>query len=66
MPIYEYACAPCGKRFEEIVVRSSAEADVKCPACGSPAVSRQLSRPAATRLAGGGGSAPPPPCGPVG
>jgi putative FmdB family regulatory protein len=67
MPIYEYACASCAKSFEELVIRRSDEAGVKCPACGSPAVSRQMSRPAAARTGGGGpGSAPPPPCGPVG
>lgn len=68
MPIYEYACTPCGKSFEELLVRKSDEAEVKCPACGSAAVVRQLSRPAATRHgAGEGGSySPAPRCGPVG
>ncbi len=67
MPIYEYACAPCGKSFEELVIRKSDEAEVKCPACGSADVARQMSRPAATRGGSGGGepySAPS--CGPVG
>ncbi len=71
MPIYEYACAPCGKVFEELVIRKSDEADVKCPSCGSADVSRQMSRPAAARVGGGGdrgggGYSPAPSCGPVG
>jgi putative FmdB family regulatory protein len=67
MPIYEYACAPCGKTFEELVLRKSDEAEVRCPACGSADVGRQMSRPAAARVSGGGGGfAPPSSCGPVG
>jgi putative FmdB family regulatory protein len=68
MPIYEYACAPCQKTFEELVIRRSDEAEVRCPACGSADVSRQMSRPAAARVSGGGGGGhvPAPSCGPVG
>jgi putative FmdB family regulatory protein len=68
MPIYEYACTPCGKSFEELVLRKSDEAEVRCPACGSADVGRQMSRPAAARVSGGGGGgfAPPSSCGPVG
>jgi putative FmdB family regulatory protein len=65
MPIYEYACAPCGKTFEELVIRKSDEAEVACPACGGREVARQMSRPAAARL-GGGARSPAPACGPVG
>ncbi len=68
MPIYEYACAPCGKTFEELIIRRSDEADVKCPACGSADVARQMSRPASVGGSGGGGggSYSAPSCGPVG
>jgi putative FmdB family regulatory protein len=67
MPIYEYACTPCGKQFEELVIRKADEADVKCPACGSADVGRQMSRPAAARVGGsGGGALSAPACGPVG
>lgn len=68
MPIYEYACGPCGKRFEELVLRKSDEAEVACPACKSGEVSRLMSTPAAARTGGSGASLPRPPrpCGPVG
>ncbi len=68
MPIYEFACAPCGKKFEDLIIRKSDEAEVKCPACGRQDVSRQMSRPAAARVGGGGeGSrSPAPSCGPIG
>jgi putative FmdB family regulatory protein len=67
MPIYEYACTPCGKQFEELLIRTSDEAQVKCPACGSAKVGRQMSRPAAARVEGsGGGAASTRACGPVG
>lgn len=66
MPIYEYACAPCGKSFEAYILRKTDEAEVACPACGGREVSRQMSRPAAARVSAGGGVPPPPSCGPVG
>ena len=70
MPIYEFACTPCGKKFEDLIIRKSDEAEVKCPACGSQDVSRQMSRPAAARVGGGGSGggsrSPAPACGPVG
>jgi putative FmdB family regulatory protein len=67
MPIYEYACA-CGRSFEELVLRKSDEADVRCPKCGSSKVTRRVSRPAAARVDGGGDASagPAPACGPVG
>jgi putative FmdB family regulatory protein len=66
MPIYEYACR-CGKTFEELIIRRSDEAEVKCPACGGSQVERQMSRPAASRTGGGGGvAAPVRSCGPIG
>ncbi len=55
MPIYEYACTPCGKTFEELLIRRSDEADVRCPGCGSADVARQMSRPAAVGGGSGGG-----------
>ena len=67
MPIYEYACGPCGKTFEELIVRRSDEAEVKCPSCGNRDVGRQMSRPAAARVSdGGSAAASAPACGPIG
>lgn len=63
MPIYEYACRKCEKIFEELVVRKSDEAEVRCPACSSARVDRVLSRTAPSR---GGGSSGGGACGPVG
>ncbi|HEU5142253.1 MAG TPA: zinc ribbon domain-containing protein [Solirubrobacterales bacterium] len=41
MPIYEFECKGCGRRFEELV---HAEAtDLACPDCGSTRTSRLLS-----------------------
>ncbi|MBW3623128.1 MAG: zinc ribbon domain-containing protein [Armatimonadetes bacterium] len=42
MPIFEYRCKNCDHPFE-ILVRSSAQADVACPACRSEEVTRLLS-----------------------
>ncbi len=66
MPIYEYACIPCGKVFEELVLRKSDEDEIACPACKSHKVGRLMSRPAAARTSAGGGAGPAPSCGPVG
>jgi putative FmdB family regulatory protein len=41
MPIYEYACPGCGKRFEKLV-RRFGEA-VACPTCARADVEKQLS-----------------------
>ncbi|HEY6098606.1 MAG TPA: zinc ribbon domain-containing protein [Anaeromyxobacter sp.] len=67
MPIYEYACAPCGKVFEELILRKSDEDALACPACASTDLSRVMSRPAAARTgAAGADGGPAPSCGPVG
>jgi len=67
MPIYEYACKACDSDFEELVLRRSDEADVRCPKCKGKRVEKRMSRPAAARSGGEGGSASASPgCGPVG
>ena len=68
MPIYEYACKACDRTFEELVLRSSDEAEVRCPTCKGKRVEKRMSRPAAARAGGEGGGAagPSPGCGPVG
>jgi putative FmdB family regulatory protein len=42
MPIYEYQCSKCEKRFEELVLDKK-PALVHCPECGTNEVSRLLS-----------------------
>jgi putative FmdB family regulatory protein len=67
MPIYEYACSPCGKVFEELILRPADEDDLACPACKSAEVTRRMSRPASARTGGpAGGGGLPPGCGPIG
>jgi len=67
MPIYEYACPACDKTFETLIIRRSDEAEVACPTCRTPQVSRVLSRTAAPRTGGSAGSGGPArSCGPVG
>ena len=41
MPIYEYICDDCGKRYEQIVL--SQTQDVVCPSCSSGRHTLQLS-----------------------
>jgi putative FmdB family regulatory protein len=41
MPIYEFDCAKCGTRFEELV---AAGAKAPCPECKSSAVTRRYSQ----------------------
>jgi len=42
MPIFEYVCKACGKKFEELKSRGS-ESKEKCPGCGSAKTERSLS-----------------------
>ena len=42
MPIFEYRCASCGKRFEALQSRAD-EPHPSCPGCGAARVERQLS-----------------------
>jgi len=52
MPIYAFACDACGHAFDRLQKLSDPDPDA-CPACGKPAVKRQLTAPS-FRLAGGG------------
>jgi putative FmdB family regulatory protein len=40
MPIYEYACADCGHRFEELIF---SDEKPLCPKCESASAEKQLS-----------------------
>lgn len=41
MPIYEYACADCGTKFEKLVRRTGD--DVECPSCQGHELTQQWS-----------------------
>ncbi|MCP4601295.1 MAG: zinc ribbon domain-containing protein [Proteobacteria bacterium] len=43
MPMYEYQCSKCEKRFEELITSSEDEAEIACSGCGSTKVFRVLS-----------------------
>ena len=44
MPIYEYRCRKCRKRFSLLTLRISERAAVECPKCGGRAADRLMSR----------------------
>ena len=46
MPIYEYRCEACGRRFTvyQLNIVGGAEEEVHCPRCGSTQVVRRFSR----------------------
>jgi putative FmdB family regulatory protein len=43
MPIYEYRCGGCKKKFEQIILRGKALDEAVCPKCGSHDAERLLS-----------------------
>ena len=53
MPIFEYQCETCDKRFEELTLASRAAAPA-CPECGDAHVHRVFSTFAAQSKGGGG------------
>jgi putative FmdB family regulatory protein len=55
MPLFEYRCARCDKKFEELVSGNSTE--IVCPACGSKET-QKLPSVFATATGGSGAMAP--------
>ena len=53
MPLYEYSCRDCGRRFEVLQRMGAGAAGLTCPQCGSENVGKQFSTFAS---AGGGGT----------
>jgi putative FmdB family regulatory protein len=49
MPIYEYRCASCRRRFSALVGVVAGQAPLACPRCGSTESSRLMSRFARVR-----------------
>jgi len=56
MPLYEYFCKNCGKRFDKMVRFSEASSTPECPFCSSQETSKQISTFASLSTAGAGGS----------
>lgn len=44
MPVYEYRCADCGKKFQALVGVVAEPSDEKCPHCGSGNTTKLISR----------------------
>ena len=44
MPIYEYRCTACRRKVTVITLRASETVDPKCDQCGSPKLTRLMSR----------------------
>ncbi len=57
MPIFEYVCGECGKRFEQFTQRAGDARNPACPACGAEKTERVLSS-FSGRVDGGGCGAP--------
>lgn len=55
MPIFEFVCPACGKRFERILKQAADSA--ACPACGTVAA-RQVSAASVGGAVASGGCAP--------
>ncbi len=43
MPLYEYRCGTCGRRFELLQRLGEGASGVACPACGQEDVEREFS-----------------------
>jgi len=57
MPLYEFACDDCGRRFEELFRSAAEHRRPTCPACGTRNVHKLLSTfaTAGTRAGKSGG-----------
>jgi putative FmdB family regulatory protein len=62
MPLYEYTCRECGRRFEVLQKIGADGSGVVCPGCGATHVSKQYST-FASSVAGGTGTTGAMPCG---
>ena len=52
MPLYEYRCADCEKKTEQLVLAGDLASPPVCPSCGSRSMSRLLSTFAAQATEG--------------
>jgi putative FmdB family regulatory protein len=44
MPIYEFRCAECKRKFEVLVLRTEEKSSLRCPRCDGTKIKRLLSR----------------------
>jgi putative FmdB family regulatory protein len=58
MPLYEYTCRGCGRRFEVLQRLGAGREGVACPGCGSTEVVKQLSTFASAGSSANGGAMP--------
>ncbi len=56
MPVYEYYCRECDKRFEALRPMSQMDAPIACPRCNASDARRAISVFAAVSRESGGGS----------
>ncbi len=64
MPIYEYRCQACGKKFEKLVRMSVRDKDIECPACGRHRAQKTVSLLGSTGKSLAEASLARPACGP--
>lgn len=53
MPVYEYYCAECDRRFEALRAMSQANTPIACPRCAAPNARKVISTFAAISRDGG-------------
>lgn len=58
MPLYEYGCRGCGKRFEVLQRIGANASEVACPGCGAVDVEKKFSTFASAMSPASGGSLP--------
>ena len=44
MPVFEFRCLDCNKKFSDLVGMTADSADIKCPHCGSSRSAKLVSR----------------------
>ncbi|MEA2554499.1 MAG: hypothetical protein QOJ65_2675 [Fimbriimonadaceae bacterium] len=44
MPVYEYRCGACGKKFSSLIGMTAQPDDERCPFCGAAGAERLVSR----------------------
>jgi putative FmdB family regulatory protein len=59
MPLYEYFCKNCGKRFDKMLRFSEANSAPECPYCSSQETSKQISTFASMNTTGASNKAAP-------